>query len=219
MDFPIKVIDNFLSDSEIQTIEQLSNEFATHEDKHPGVHDVLIKPFYPYTNSIIAEIILPKIKKEFGDVYIDTAHILESFIPYGVHNDIASAGFDPLVESTSIPAWTFIIPLDDYESHTVVFNESDLVYKTMEPWIAARNVLPHGQPVDKKFHEKYLSHVDLNDLNYLTLKYVFAWKKGSMFAAARSNFHTSDNFPANGLTSKRGIIMWTTVDKNYQCNF
>ena len=40
---------------------------------------------------------------------------------------------------------------------------------------------------------------------------IFKWKKGSMFAAPRFRFHTSDNFLANGLTRKQAIVAWTSI--------
>ena len=202
-----------MSDQDIDDIESMLDSFPLHVDiGEGGIHNAVIRPFFPYRESYqrISDILLPRITELFGDVNIDTAHILESRTPYGIHNDVASAGFDPL-QTDRLAAWTFIIPLDDYPSHTIVFNESDPVCKTVQEWQLARSVAPHGIPIDVEFHSRYLSHVDIHDLDFLTVASIFAWKKGSLFAAARKNFHTSDNFPANGLTSKRAIIMWTTV--------
>lgn len=203
-----------MSDQDIDIIESMSGSFSLHVDiGENNVHNALIRPFFPYRESHqqIADILLPRLEQIFGNLRVDTAHILESRTPYGIHNDIASAGFDPLQQTDRLAAWTFIIPLDDYPSHTIVFNESDPVCKTVQEWQLARSVIPHGKPVDREFHSRYLSHVDPHDLDYLTVESIFAWKKGSLFAAARKNFHTSDNFPAQGLVSKRAIIMWTTV--------
>jgi hypothetical protein len=214
MQFPSKIIPGFLSDLEIQHINELSVEFLEHRDIGESGHNVTTRPFFMQWENYqgMADILMPKIRTHFGNsLQVDAAHILESYRPYGIHNDIASAGFDPLANNDRQPAWTFIIPLDDYDSRTVVFNESDPVHKITSTWIRERGIHPHGLPVDEEFYQRYLTNTPRADYDYLTIKDVFEWKRGSMFAAARANFHTSDNFPSWGVESKRAIIMWTTV--------
>ena len=75
--------------------------------------------------------------------------------------------------------------------------------------------MPHYNPprIDAETYRKYFSHIPADVFNWLTIEDIFKWKKGSMFAAARFKFHTSDNFLANGIPSKRALIAWTRISE------
>jgi hypothetical protein len=120
-----------------------------------------------------------------------------------------SAGFDP--SGTRDAAWTFIIPLDNYDSSTLVFAQQHDTIKTLDRWIAETGAEPHD--IDDELHQRYLTHVDRLDLRYLDVEDIFPWRKGSLFAASRRKFHTSDDFPSRGLRVKRAIVIWSTVSK------
>jgi hypothetical protein len=217
MKFDSKVIPGFLSDQELALIEQVVETNCseadtyydtTHDSGHNavtyGIH--LKDPLY----RDVANILVPKFRQHFGqDIGLDTAHILNAYVPYGIHTDVMSAGFDP--NGSRDAAWTFIIPLDNYDSSTVVFEQQHETIKTLETWVHQMRPEPH--PIDDAFHQQYLTHVDRLDLQWLTPEAVFPWRKGDLFAANRRKFHTSDNFPARGLECKRAIIIWSTVPK------
>ena len=76
----------------------------------------------------LKEILHNRIQAWLGpDVYIPHCHVLDSHYPYGIHTDAQQAGFT----FAPHPAWTVIIPLEDYNSKTYVFNEPS-VQKTPE---------------------------------------------------------------------------------------
>jgi hypothetical protein len=135
---------------------------------------------------------------------------LDARVPYGIHTDVVSGGYDP--DGDRDAAWTFIIPLADYDSHTIVFEQGHDYIKTVGDWVRATNPEPHN--INDEFHQRYLTHTDREDLRWLTPQAVFAWQAGSLFAADRRCFHVSDNFPAQGLVNKRAIIIWSTVPKS-----
>ena len=120
-----------------------------------------------------------------------------------------SADFDPNSDKTA--AWTFIIPLADYDSSTVVFEQHHETIKTLDVWVDQMQPEPHA--IDDVFHQQYLTHVDRLDLQWLTPESVFPWRQGDLFATDRRKFHTSDNFPARGVECKRAIVIWSTVPK------
>jgi hypothetical protein len=217
MKFDSKVIPGFLSDQELALIEQVvedhRNDTNTHYDNtHSSGHNAVIysihldHPWY----CEIANILIPKLQQHFGqDTRLDTVHILNAYVPYSVHTDVMSAEFDPA--GTRSAAWTFIIPLDNYDSNTLVFEQQHDTIKTLSHWIAETGAEPHD--IDDELHQRYLTHVDRLDLRYLDVEDIFPWRKGSLFAASRRKFHTSDDFPARGLRVKRAIVIWSTVSK------
>jgi len=217
MKFDSKVIPGFLSDQELALIEQVveANRSdattyydTTHDSGHSAVtHSIhLNHPLY----SDVANILVPKFQQHFGqNIGLDVAHILNAYVPYGIHTDVMSAGFDP--NGTRSAAWTFIVPLDNYDSNTVVFEQQHETIKTLDAWVDQLQPEPH--PIDDAFHQQYLTHVDRLDLQWLTPEAVFPWRQGDLFAADRRKFHTSDNFPARGVECKRAIVIWSSVPK------
>jgi len=217
MKFDSKVIPGFLSDQELALIEQVVEDHRddtnTHYDTtHSSGHNAVtynIRLNHPWYRDI-ANILIPKLQQHFGqDIGLDTAHILNAYVPYGIHTDVMSAGFDP--NGNRSAAWTFIIPLDNYDSNTLVFEQQHDTIKTLSHWIAETGAEPHD--IDDELHQRYLTHVDRLDLRYLDVEDIFPWRKGSLFAASRRKFHTSDDFPARGLRVKRAIVIWSTVSK------
>ena len=93
----------------------------------------------------------------------------------------------------------------DYQSHNYRY-----FMKTTMGQCGIGIVGDNPSRIDAATKLKYFSHVPGNDpLDWLTIEDIFKWKKGAMFAADRFKFHTSDNFIANGVASKRALIAWT----------
>jgi len=218
MRFPHKIIPNFLDAGELDIIQQTVVDSADpdsiHYDHGTGAdHNAVIYPFFDWIPKfrIVFKILLPRLRLHFGDqIKLDTSHVLDARSPYGIHTDVASGGYE--VNSDRDAAWTFIIPLEDYNSHTIVFKQGHEHIKTVMDWVQATDPPEHA--IDDEFHQRYLTHVDRQDLRYLTPEAVFPWRRGHLFAADRRCFHVSDNFPANGLFNKRAIIIWSTVPKS-----
>jgi len=157
----------------------------------------------------IRDILMPRIKAQWVEnIVINQSHVLESYLPYGIHTDVLAGNFD--LNGPYTAAWTFIIPLDDYDTHTVVFNEQDEVCKSVGEWFNTRGIKPYDPPrITEEQYQKYFSHILRSDLDYLSIEDIFRWKKGSVFAADRRKFHTSDNYIGNGINGKRAIIIWS----------
>lgn len=218
MNFESRIIPNFLSDQEIETIERVVEQHRTDETtfvdgSQQSRHNAETHSFFlwmPKYQEII-DILVPKIKNNFGEnIQLPTAHILNAYEPYGIHTDVMSGGFDPA--GPDIAAWTFIIPLRDYDSHTIVFEQQHETIKTLDRWVAEVKPKPHD--IDDNFYQRYLTHTDRLDQRWLAPECVFAWRKGDLFAANRRKFHVSDNFPANNIKCKRAIVIWSTVPRS-----
>lgn len=218
MIFESRIVHNFLSDGEIDLIESVCKanvrSDTLHYDNHQhSGHLAVTQSIFLYNNyqyQKVANILIPKLQQHFGhNLKLGVSHILNSYAPYGIHTDVMSAGFDP--NGPESAAWTFIIPLDNYNSHTIVFEQSHEYIKTLKEWILATNAPEHE--IDEAFYQKYLTHCNKEHLKYLKPESVFAWRKGDLFAADRRKFHVSDNFPAHNIACKRAIIIWSTVPK------
>ncbi len=218
MHFESRTIPNFLSDAEIAIIESTVEQHRTQETTFVDVgtnahHNAITHSFFLWMERYrpIADILVPRIRQHFGqNLQLSTTHILNAYVPYGIHSDVMSAGFDPA--GPDLAAWTFIIPLDNYNSNTIVFEQQHETIKTLDVWVNETQPQPHT--IDDEFHQRYLTHVDRLDLQWLTPEAVFPWRKGDLFAANRRKFHTSDDFPSHGLECKRAIVIWSTVPKS-----
>ncbi len=216
-----RVIDQFFTDEEIAIFEEeyrqslktcgntpfhrdgiLQNEIHGIVSQHGPDVD---RNIFRFEKTL--DIISTKIKKEFGDVVIHGRHILNSYQPYKIHTDgvLGEAGID----ENNYGAWTIVIPLETCNSHTVIFNEWYVPTKSLFDYISEDAEKKNG--ISDEIYDKYLSAEYKPYMEYLSLDVIFPWKKGSLMAASRYKFHASDNFPANGLTNKRAIILWTTL--------
>ena len=215
MQIDTRTVDNFLSNEELSIIEEMVMKIVTHENFNVTPEggqvksgDYYVFDYYDPAFQKIKDILDPKLTAEFGpDLFMEQIHIFDCIDPYRVHSDIAS-GWKKSPWPTD-PAWTLIIPLEDFDSNTVVFEEGSSI---KDPYDYIQNVAPYDPPhIDKDTINKYFSHIPEHVFNWLTIENIFEWKKGAMFAADRFKFHTSDNFIGNGLASKRALIAWTRL--------
>ena len=217
MTFESRTIPDFLSAEEIQIIEQVVERHRTDQTtfvdgNHESGHNAVTHSFFLWHPDYcaVADILVPRLRQHFGsELQLPTSHILNAYVPYGIHTDVMSGGFDP--DGPDLAAWTFIIPLDNYNSNTIVFEQQHETIKTLDKWVEAVDPKPHA--INDHFHQQYLTHTDRLDQQWLTPEAVFPWRKGDLFAANRRKFHVSDNFPAHGIKCKRAIVIWSTVPK------
>ena len=217
MNIDSRIIENFLSDDELDMLEK---HFLATDDKHENYNPhgkngeiifsgtYYIIRYYEEKNKLVRDILQSKLEKEFGpDLKVQQIHVFDCFDPYNVHSDIDSGG--PPLPEAPFPAWTLIIPLFDVNSHTITFNEGS---KIKQPSFYIQETEPYStHSIDNQTHQKYFSHIPYDFFQWLTVDKIFPWKRGSLFAADRYKFHTSDNFLANGVSNKRAIIAWTSL--------
>jgi hypothetical protein len=141
--------------------------------------------------------------------------------PWEVHSDYYH-------KKLGEPYMAFLIPLsvnNDMEqvdkSHTIIFNEIDkYVDLTSEGHRKGRPFLFPGHTETKKknnateIFEQHLSHINKDDLEYLSVKEVIPWKLGRVLYWSESLLHCSDDFVASGNTSKQAIVIHTYSDED-----
>lgn len=166
----------------------------------------------------LQELLLPKLNKAMNqDLIIQDVHVLESHIPYLVHNDVASVrGLELKIKDHLkhlAEAYTIIIPIETYDSCTVIFNET-LDYTNDFAEFKKNYQGDQSLKLDKQLILDRLTHLHPTDFKYLTFNSMHFWDQGSMFAVDRRYFHCSDNFTKRGIVSKKGIIIRTLCQKD-----
>lgn len=219
-------VPNFLSDEELAEFDQA----MSHEETFHVVDTSMTKAvidlcgFEPektadyyifdrfYTKpcwSHLVDIIQPKLEKHLGEgLYASHIHVLDSYVPYGIHSDSEQ----PNIALAPHPAWTLIIPFDDYPSKTYQFHQRSN-HKSPWDWVHAENIEPWDDySISRELWEKdFAPLTDYEMFRYLSVESTFEWKKGSMFAADRFRFHSSDNYFNHGIKNKKALIMWTSL--------
>lgn len=213
---PTLQVENLFDPSEVDEVEQCIMSVGQHKKQDTGVYSdsglngkytgqVIANHIYwdYHSHSQIQKILTPKLEHLLQKkLMVTDAHILESKIPYLIHTDYVHN------DQGHTPEYTILIPLDDYDSVTVCFNEN--TENTNDFEIYKQNYSGETKlKIDPAFCASRLSHLHPKDLMYLTLHQTFAWTKGSVFAMDRRHFHCSDNFPKRGLAQKRAIVLWT----------
>lgn len=180
---------------------------------HPTQPNLLYSNHYIWDyhsteNKDIFEILNKKIEQVTGlKSHVTQSYILESFFPFEIHTDLIHSAMGSTLADNKEPAYTILVPLDDYDTHTVVFNEYS--ENSCELAEFKENYTGELKLRIPKELVLTLTHVHPKDLMYLTLQDVYQWQKGSVIAFDRGHYHCSDNYIKAGVASKRAILLQT----------
>ena len=144
---------------------------------------------------------------EFKRNRIDGIQVLRAKKPYDVHSDwvVANNQVQLVDPKINIPTYTIVIPLIEGDYKTIVFDQG-AEYNNFSDYKKENPEL--DRYVSDYAWKKYCSHCIKSDQRYLTIKDVFHWKRGSLFAFDRRLFHCSSNFSE---ASKKAIVSWLSV--------
>ena len=131
--------------------------------------------------------------------------ITDMIKPFDIHNDyLVQMNQVPLSDPTiNKPAYTIIIPLVDGDYQTLVFNQRAMFNNFSEYKKQNKELDRYMSDAEWK---RYCGHCHLEDQKYLTIKKIWHWQKGNLFAFDRCNLHASANFK----TPKRAIVIWSS---------
>ncbi len=207
---PPQIIRNLYSKEEIQDFLKLYKDLpvTTHNKKQ----NVIKKRWLQGYNEKLEKLFFERLKKEIGDFKMDNLQdengkdvyglIQESYAPIGLHVD---GGF----ELTNQIYKQSLIPLTPVGS-TVIFKNrfyDKSTTFTQDPEELKKKNLTYGQnkrssehlklygdkPFDKKIHEKYLKHENIENLKGLEVEIIYEWEVGSMLIFDRSHLHCSSS--------------------------
>lgn len=170
--------------------------------------------FKAYTNGftendiiykIIDKMIVDKIEKRLQQpIKVKCGMHLKELKPWGIHTD-----YQHTFDKNSQSHMAFLIPLklerrtETGMTHTVVFNES---CQTSFDLFKSSNKKVSNNATS--IFEKHCSHCPAEDLEYVTVKGVYAWQPGSVIYWDRELLHCSDNFLANSVIEKQALVLF-----------
>ena len=197
---------NIFSEKEIQMIQKLYADLP--ERVYNKKQNIRKKAWIQNYNKELDKIYFNKIKDVLGDFKMDTLQteagedfyglFHESFSPLTLHVD---SGFDEKV----IIYKQVVTPLSSF-GDTVVFQNrwygrstsftidpEELKFKPKhEQNDRSCEHLGHEE-FDKKIHQKYLTHMDINNLKGLKVELIYHWKVGETLIMDRSHIHSSSS--------------------------
>jgi len=215
---PPKIV-NIFSDSEIKMIQELYKQLP--ERVFNQKQNVRKKMWVQKYNEELDKIYINKLKEALGDFKMDNLKdekdndfygiIHESFSPLKLHVDSGFGKEDIIYKQA-------VTPLSDYgetvifknkwygKSTTFTINEEDLKFKPGLGQNDRSNKHLGNKDFDKDMYNKYLTHIDYNNLKGLEIEYVYKWKVGETLIIDRTHIHSSSS---NIKDKKLGLTTFT----------
>ena len=156
----------------------------------------LDKIYFNKLKDVIGEYKMDTLKSENGEDYYGLFH--ESFSPIPLHVD---SGFD---ENAIIykQVITPLSPIGDTiffkkrwygRSTTFTIDKNELDFKP-KPGQSDRSSAHLGDAeFDKETHQKYLKHIDINNLKGLEIEMIYNWKVGDTLIVDRTHIHCASS--------------------------
>jgi hypothetical protein len=188
--------------------------------REPGKDMIL--PYGPFANKLIANyvglkddiqlmlMLTDKISKIMPNKFnIISLNRVKLFFPWDIHSDYykneCSSGHEPY--------YNFIIPLDDFNSRTVIFDQTTnddptfMHYKTKNQ--------PVDNPISETFWNENLSMCWPHDRPYVSLRECLPLqRRGQLLGFPSKYFHSSDNFHTKFSKPKLFIQLRTEYNPN-----
>ena len=197
---------NIFSENEIKMIRELYDDLPeTTFNKKQNVrkkawlqnyNKELDKIYFNKLKDALGEYKMDSLKSETGEDYYGLFH--ESFAPLPLHVD---SGFDedaiiykqvitPLIE----PGDTIFFKKRWYgKSTTFTINKDELNFEP-KPGQNERSDKHLGEKeFDKEIHKKYLSHLDIKNLQGLEVELIYNWKVGDSLIVDRTHIHCASS--------------------------
>mgnify|MGYP007063694598 CR=1 FL=1 len=215
---PPKIV-NIFSDSEIKMMQELYNKLP--ERVFNKKQNVRKKMWIQKYNQELDKIYFNKLKEVLGDFKMDNLKdekgndffgiIHESFSPLKLHVDSGFGKEDIIYKQAVTPlsnyGETVIFKNKWYgKSTTFTINEEDLKFKPGLGQNDRSNKHLGENEFDKDIYNKYLTHIDYDNLKGLELEYIYKWKIGETLILDRTHIHSSSS---NIKDRKLGLTTFT----------
>ena len=222
---PTKVVPNFITDSEIETILHIIQDQGKIVNYTAGdINNDSNQSIVSITTSVIGKQIDPindiigqRLTDIFGEETIfQELWLLDEYHPLGIHTDAHQL----VPDNNRLLYYTMLIPLEDLNSHTIITNQyHEVDYNspgtevTLVDYFKDKKPLPKEERITEEFWKTNLPHTPLLARPFFSLDQIFKWHRGSLLAFDRRRWHASDNFLANGITKKCAIVSFTFVNR------
>tara|TARA_B100001996_G_scaffold322680_1_gene267560 strand:+ start:768 stop:1475 length:708 start_codon:yes stop_codon:yes gene_type:complete len=207
---PPKVLKNLFNKQEINDFLDLYKKLPT--TVHNKKQNVIKKRWLQGYSEKLEKLFCDRLKNEIGEFKMDNLQddngkdiyglIQESYSPIGLHVD---AGFNPenLVYKQSLipltPVGSTVIFKNRFYGSSTSFtlDEEELKKKNLsygQNKRSSEHIKLYGEKsFDKKIHEKYLTHENIENLRGLEVEFIYEWEVGSMLIFDRSHLHCSSS--------------------------
>ena len=158
---------------------------------------------------VLDEFEMDNLKSDKGEDFYGLFH--ESFSPLKLHVDSGFEEKDIIFKQVITPlspiGATVIFKNKWYKKSTsFTIDEAELKFKPRSGQNErSRQHLGKGG-FDREIHQKYLTHIDINNLNGLTVELVYQWQVGETLIMDRSHIHCSSSKIVN---KKLGLTTFT----------
>ena len=169
----------------------------------------LDKIYFNKLKEVLGDFKMDNLKSESGEDLYGLFH--ESFSPLPIHVDSGFTEEDIIYKQVITP----LTPIGDTiffkkrwygRSTTFTNNPEELKFKPKPDQNDRSNEHLGDKEFDKGLHEKYLSHIDINNLKGMEIEYVYTWKVGESLIVDRSHLHCSSSRIEN---KKLGLTTFT----------
>ena len=197
---------NIFSEKEIKMIQELYTILP--ETVFNKKQNIRKKGWLPNYNKELDKIYLNKLKDALGDFEMDTLKsesgedyyglFHESFSPLPLHVD---SGFN----EEAVIFKQVVTPLSSY-GETIVFKNKwygrstsftidpeELKFKPNSDQNDRSCEHLGNEEFDKEIHQKYLTHIDINNLKGLKVELIYNWKIGETLIMDRTHIHSSSS--------------------------
>ena len=163
-------------------------------------------------NEKLEKLFFERLKKEIGDFKMDNLQdengkdvyglIQESYSPIGLHVDGGFELKNQIYKQSLIPLTpigsTVIFKNRFYEMSTSFTQDPEELKKKNLSYGQNKRSSEHlklygNKPFDKKIHEQYLKHENIDNLKGLEVELIYEWEVGSMLIFDRSHLHCSSS--------------------------
>ena len=195
---------NIFSKKEIKMMQQLYTDLP--EKVFNKKQNVKKKAWIQNYNKELDKIYFDKLKDVLGDFKMDTLKsetgedfyglFHESFSPLTLHVDSGFIEKDIIYKQVITPLSSFgdtVVFKNKWYGRSTSFTSDpeELKFKPKpEQNDRSREHLGEGE-FDKEIHQKYLTHIDINNLKGLKIELIYNWKIGETLIMDRSHIHSA----------------------------
>ena len=210
---------NIFSEKEIKMIRELYDQLP--ERTYNKKQNIRKKAWIQNYNKELDRIYFNKLKDVLGDFKMDNLKsendddlyglFHESFSPLPIHVDSGFHEEDIIYKQVITP----LTPVGDTiffkkrwygRSTTFTNNPEDLKFTPKPDQNDRSNKHLGEKDFDKELYNKYLTHIDINNLKGMEIEHVYTWKVGESLIVDRSHLHCSSSRIEN---KKLGLTTFT----------
>ncbi len=156
----------------------------------------LDKIYFNKLKDVLGDFKMDNLRSESGEDYYGLFH--ESFSPLPIHVDSGFKEEDIIYKQVVTP----LTPIGDTvffkkrwygRSTSFTIDKDELKFKPKSDQNDRSDKHLGDKEFDKKIHQKYLTHIDINNLKGLEVEFIYNWKVGESLIIDRSHIHCASS--------------------------